>query len=181
MDPLRFSPLLSVAEGRMKRDYQEMTSNPCPNPHIQTFLSPPTLEHFTFSLPVSLVPLVGPFRTQVFHCVVCIPAGYPFHPPWMHVRNSVAHPNIDISTGIVNLNIVRAEAWNKGLTLHNVLFALQQVLISPEIPIYKTTIPSVQPAKAFLKRQLDSSMPLVAKRPKTCIPRDTIRPAAFLS
>jgi len=176
----RFSPLLSVAEGRLKRDYAEMTNNPCPNPHIQTFLSPPTLEHFTFCLPVSLAPLIGPFRTQVFHCVVCIPAGYPFHPPWVQARNSVAHPNVDISTGLVDLNIVRPETWHKAVTLHNVLFALQQVLISPEIPLYAPIPPSPVPSVS-LKRRPQPEKSAAAKRPKLYVPRETKWPAAFLS
>lgn len=176
----RFSPLLSVAEGRLKRDYAEMTCNPCPNPHMQTFLSPPSLQHFTFCLPVSLVPLVGPFRTQVFHCVMCIPAGYPFHPPWVQVRNQTAHPNIDISTGLVELNIVRPETWHKAVTLHNVLFALQQVLIAPEIPLYARTPPSPLPCTS-LKRHQDPEKSAAVKRPKLSVSHETVRPAAFLS
>lgn len=164
----RFSPLMTVAEGRVKRDYQEMTSSPYPHPHIHTTISPPSTEHFTICLPVSLRPLLGPFQACAFHCVICMSSGFPFHPPWVQVRNRVPHPNISLSTGLVDLPIVNPASWHREITLHNVLFSLQQLLLAPD---YSSAVASMLPhfqSNVSLKRRPEIDPNEGFKRQKTC-------------
>lgn len=148
-----------------------------PHASFRTDLSPPFQDHFTLYLPLTLTPAVGPFAHQSFALTICIPAGFPYAAPCVLMRNANSHPDVDSATGVMRLRVVAPDVWNKDITLHNVLFEVQQRILCPQSEgecrnnssedcqtlDFRSVSPAFSPS---LKRRIDPQPQVDAKRPK---------------
>ncbi|BFZ58888.1 E2 ubiquitin-protein ligase peroxin 4 [Savitreella phatthalungensis] len=72
----------------------------------------------------------GPFSGGVFTVDVRCDDRYPMGPPTMKFLTKVCHPNVDIRTGEICLDILKAQ-WSPAWTLAAACTAVRELLASP--------------------------------------------------
>jgi len=75
----------------------------------------------------------GFYKNITFRMNVIVPKGYPFNAPKIVTLTKVLHPNIHFETGEVYISMLKETEWIPVLNLNFILFALELVLIQPNI------------------------------------------------
>lgn len=68
-----------------------------------------------------------------------MPLRYPFAPPKVFVKNCVLHPNVDVTTGELYLEILSFREWKPVFTINSIIFAIESVLYEPNLEYYPNT------------------------------------------
>ena len=112
---------------RLQRDFTEIESeNGLPNNIELEIPDPNNLREFN----VMITPLEGLWRQATYKFNFEVSTGYPHTPPKVTCETKILHPNIELDTGKVCLNILRAD-WTPVLTLTNIFQSLLFLLYEP--------------------------------------------------
>jgi ubiquitin-conjugating enzyme E2 C len=80
--------------------------------------------------------LVGPEGTYYagieFRLLFKFPVNYPYAPPTVRFATGCYHPNVDVGTGTICLDILQ-DKWSAVMTASSVLLSLQSLLASPNL------------------------------------------------
>ncbi|KAG2736760.1 hypothetical protein G9P44_000850 [Scheffersomyces stipitis] len=63
---------------------------------------------------------------------ISVPSTYPITPPQMKFVSPICHPNINITTGEICLDILKSDSWSPAWNLENLLVAILMLLDNPE-------------------------------------------------
>ena len=111
---------------RLKIDFVEIERDGLPN-NIQIDVpDPDNLREFN----VEITPLEGLWRQAKYKFNVEVSTAYPHSPPKVKCETKILHPNIELETGKVCLNILR-ENWTPVLTLMEIFQSLLFLLYEP--------------------------------------------------
>lgn len=109
---------------RLQSDFTDMDS--LPNNIELNQPDPNNLREFS----VLITPLEGLWKEAKYEFQVECGLEYPYKPPKVTCRTKILHPNIELDTGKVCLNILR-EDWKPVLTLTEVFLGLLHLMYEP--------------------------------------------------
>ena len=113
-----------ILSSRLKKE-NAILSNSCT---VAKFLkqtdSSQTYKGFVQSPPTSA------YRGHYFEISVSIPTDYPYTAPKVNFITTIYHPNIDIKTGEVCVDILK-NAWKPMMTLNSILDVIIELLAHP--------------------------------------------------
>ncbi|KAH0473284.1 MAG: uncharacterized protein KVP18_001493 [Porospora cf. gigantea A] len=71
------------------------------------------------------------YEGGIFDLDIMVPEDYPYQPPRIQFDTKVWHPNVSSQTGMICLDILKAE-WSPALTIRTTLLSIQALLSCPE-------------------------------------------------
>lgn len=74
---------------------------------------------------------VSPYYHGLWLLEITIPSNYPNHPPKIHFKTPICHPNVHFQTGEICLTLLTSEHWAPTYTLSSTMNAIQQLLSDP--------------------------------------------------
>lgn len=120
---------------RLSIDYQELFSEKPRYSSDKCLLriEPPQIFNGDYVFNCEIVSKEGFYKDILFQILIIVPKDYPFVPPKIFSLTKVFHPNIHIETGEIYLNLLKKTEWNPVLNLNCILFALELLIIQPDI------------------------------------------------
>lgn len=76
----------------------------------------------------------SPYENGSFHIDITIPNRYPFEPPLLKFLTKVYHPNIDNSSGLICMDLLKMPPtgnWRPAINLSSLLTSVQLLLAEP--------------------------------------------------
>lgn len=73
----------------------------------------------------------SPYFNGLWLLEISIPSNYPNHPPKIHFKTPICHPNVHFQTGEICLTLLTSEHWAPTYTLSSTMSAIQQLLSDP--------------------------------------------------
>lgn len=134
----RLATNLSMAELRVQKDIAELVEQRTASLFCRLFISPLLRDRPGPRVSVSISvkeDLDHLYSGALFECVIVFGEKYPFIPPTIIVLNRVYHPNVDIDTGELFLDLLSPDNWKPVITLSSVIFALQLTLLQPNFDL----------------------------------------------
>ena len=134
----RQSSSLSMAELRAQKDIAELVEQRAVSLFCRLFISPLLRDRPGPRVTVSISIKDDSdhlYSGALFECVIVFSEKYPFSPPSVMVLNRVYHPNIDIDSGELFLDLLSLENWKPVITLSSIIFALQLTLLQPNFDL----------------------------------------------
>jgi ubiquitin-protein ligase len=128
--------LLSVASLRIKKDMEELATRRYLAGYALISVSISYLQGIFICIPVSFKVKSDSgsvYSDAIFECLIKVSPGYPFKPPEMYVMNRVYHPNVDIDTGLVCMEILQEPHWKPVMTLNSIIFAFEILIYEPNL------------------------------------------------
>lgn len=114
---------------RMKKEIEMLTKSP---PHgISCWTKNDTLDRLEAVIQGSTG---SPYENGSFHIDITVPNRYPFEPPQMKFLTKVYHPNIDNSSGLICMDLLKMPPignWRPAINLSSLLTSLQLLLSEP--------------------------------------------------
>jgi len=114
---------INAAEIRVQKDLEEMDKLSdveflFPNDNLSSFI-------------VKICPTEGLYRSAKIQFGIEIPQNYPYDPPSVACKSMIFHPNIELSTGGVNIPILKLECWMPVLGIGSIIYALRMIFLDP--------------------------------------------------
>lgn len=134
----RQTPSLSMSELRVQKDIAELVEQRTPSLFCRLFISPLLRDRPGPRVVVNISvkeDLDHLYSGALFECVIVFSEKYPFLPPTIMVLNRVYHPNVDIDTGELFLDLLSRDNWKPVITLSSIIFALQLTLLQPNFDL----------------------------------------------
>lgn len=118
---------------RLKREAQQSASCDAKsfraNPHLSIHLQVVSEDMLTWNALVK-GPRDTPYAEGVFSLKLELPFNYPMYPPKVFFNQTTIHPNIDLVTGAVCIDVL-ADQWSPAWTLEAVCLAVINMLGEP--------------------------------------------------
>ncbi|ETN43673.1 uncharacterized protein HMPREF1541_02832 [Cyphellophora europaea CBS 101466] len=73
----------------------------------------------------------SPYFGGLWLLEISVPSNYPNHPPKVHFKTPICHPNVHFQTGEICLTLLTSEHWAPTYTLASTMEAIQQLLSDP--------------------------------------------------
>lgn len=73
----------------------------------------------------------SPYALGVFVVDIACGEGYPMRPPTMKFATPIVHPNVDVRSGEICLDVLKQQ-WSPAWTLAAACTAVRELLVSPE-------------------------------------------------
>lgn len=124
----------SMTELRVLKDLRELAEYRPVSRHCCVYVSMSQREGRGLGVPVAFVvrpEVAHVYAGAVFLTFILFPDNYPFVPPVILVQNRVYHPNVDIDTGELTMDLLAAENWKPVFTLSTVIFAIELTILEP--------------------------------------------------
>jgi ubiquitin-protein ligase len=124
----------SMTELRVLKDLTELAEHRAPSSHCFIHISMPQRDRIGLGVPVVFsvkAEAAHVYAGAVFMTLVQFPDNYPFVPPSILVLNRVYHPNVDIDTGELHMDLLTSENWKPVFTLSSIIFAIELTLLEP--------------------------------------------------
>ncbi|KAJ3013504.1 Ubiquitin-conjugating enzyme E2 11 [Thoreauomyces humboldtii] len=98
-----------------------------PSPGISAFPDGDDLTNWTATI---VGPDGTPYEKLNYKLALKFPSDYPYAPPHVHFKTKVYHPNVDLPSGAICLDILK-DKWSAVYTVGSVLISLQSLLGEP--------------------------------------------------
>lgn len=98
-------------------------------------------------------PDASAYQGAKFRLHLDIPYDYPYSPPSVYFITRVFHPNVDIDSGRVCVDLLEPDHWSSAASIRVVLLSLQSLLASP------TALDSARPANIQAAQAMRNNLP----------------------
>jgi len=132
--PGKVSISASMTELRVLKDLAELAEHRSPSTHCHITISMPQRDRIGLGVPVIYTvksDIAHVYAGAAFLTLVQFPDNYPFVPPSVLVLNRVYHPNVDIHTGELYMDLLTQESWKPVFTLSSIIFSIELTLLEP--------------------------------------------------
>ncbi|SMR49296.1 unnamed protein product [Zymoseptoria tritici ST99CH_1E4] len=113
---------------RLEKELENFTRDPPPN----CFAKPDDESNILTWTAIISGPKDSPYAGGRFELIIQYPYDYPLQPPAVRFKTKIYHPNVDIETGFIGMDILR-EGWSPVLTIGAVLLSVQAMMSDPEM------------------------------------------------
>ena len=144
--------LLSVASLRLKKDMEELATKRYLAGYANVNISISYIQGIYICVPVVFSvknDTNSLYYNAIFESIIKVSPGYPFQPPEMWIMNKVYHPNVDIDTGYVCMQILTHNEWKPVMTLNSIIFAFELLINEPDFSFIPNNLVNLDMKNTF--------------------------------